>query len=300
MKKLLALIICSYFLSHSVYANDYTQNTIPKNSAQNLCSVEECEAELFKDYKSNKLKTNLINAYLQRAKKYGDTGNYNAAANDYRAALFYFLYWDSNTINNENIEKSIEYITHNLTYCFKKLNFEASPKNRYNTAIYLYDTNKYAAAGYEFNQSGEYSKKAALNYLLYIMQKLGNSNMSMAYYTKIKEERALKPNIYENADSANLTPYMNRLNNKIKSNWNPKIDTVSKETILRFTIDKEGNITKYNVYKSSGNKKADEKAIEALQKSCPFEPLPKEFKGTNINVQFTFDYDVYPNYQNKR
>ncbi len=39
----------------------------------------------------------------------------------------------------------------------------------------------------------------------------------------------------------------------------------------------------------------DASALEALNKSAPFPPLPKKFKGDNIDVQFTFDYNVHKN-----
>ena len=36
----------------------------------------------------------------------------------------------------------------------------------------------------------------------------------------------------------------------------------------------------------------DEAALKALELTAPFEPLPKEFKGKSVDIQFTFDYNV--------
>jgi len=36
----------------------------------------------------------------------------------------------------------------------------------------------------------------------------------------------------------------------------------------------------------------DAAAIEAVKASSPFEPLPKEYKGESIPIEFTFDYNI--------
>jgi TonB family protein len=61
-----------------------------------------------------------------------------------------------------------------------------------------------------------------------------------------------------------------------------------------FKVDRNGNVLKAKVLKakvlkSSNNKAVDNSALEALKKS---EPLPKEFKGQNFDIQFTFDYNI--------
>ncbi len=41
----------------------------------------------------------------------------------------------------------------------------------------------------------------------------------------------------------------------------------------------------------------DASVLEALNKSAPFSPLPKKYKGNSVDVQFTFDYNVHKKYE---
>ena len=38
---------------------------------------------------------------------------------------------------------------------------------------------------------------------------------------------------------------------------------------------------------------ADRAALNAVEVTAPFRPLPAEFKGQYIDIQFTFDYNVF-------
>lgn len=87
--------------------------------------------------------------------------------------------------------------------------------------------------------------------------------------------------------------YMPKMQNKIKSNWNPPKNKTSSSITLGFEIKKDGSLGEIKIQKSSGDEQADKMAIEALKKSVPFEPLPEGFEGDKIDVQFTFDYNVY-------
>jgi len=86
--------------------------------------------------------------------------------------------------------------------------------------------------------------------------------------------------------------YMNNLQNKIKSNWNPPKSKISKDVILKFKIARDGSLVKTKIIKSSDDTATDMAAIEALKRSAPFEPLPKQFKDNSVDVEFTFDYNV--------
>lgn len=88
-------------------------------------------------------------------------------------------------------------------------------------------------------------------------------------------------------------PYMSALQKKIKGSWNPKTMKKSRRTVLLFTVNKKGEVSNIRVVNSSGDKKADAEAIEAVKKSSPFPPLPNEYKEKNIDINFTFDYNVW-------
>lgn len=88
-------------------------------------------------------------------------------------------------------------------------------------------------------------------------------------------------------------PYMRELQRKIKMNWDPPKGNESKRVVLLFKIAKDGRLLSCSVYKSSGLQNADNAAINAVKLAAPFRPLPPEYKGANIDIQFTFDYNVF-------
>lgn len=88
-------------------------------------------------------------------------------------------------------------------------------------------------------------------------------------------------------------PYMRELQRRIKMNWDPPKGDQSKRVVLMFKIAKDGRLLTCSVHKSSGLPNADKAAIQAVQLTAPFKPLPPDYKGSSIDIQFTFDYNVF-------
>jgi len=88
-------------------------------------------------------------------------------------------------------------------------------------------------------------------------------------------------------------PYMRELQRRIKMNWDPPKGNESKRVVLLFKIAKDGRLLSVRVSKSSGVPAADKAAISAVELTAPFKPLPPEFKGGSVDIQFTFDYNVF-------
>ena len=86
---------------------------------------------------------------------------------------------------------------------------------------------------------------------------------------------------------------MRDLQRRIKMNWNPPKGNESKRVVLLFKIAKDGRLLTCSVFKSSGLQSADKAALDAVKLTAPFKPLPAEFKGQSIDIQFTFDYNVF-------
>ncbi len=86
--------------------------------------------------------------------------------------------------------------------------------------------------------------------------------------------------------------YLDRLDEKVKSNWN--LPSLLKNQNLTASvmvyIDSSGNIVKKQIKKSSGNSVFDEKCLESIERSGPFESPPS--KLTNIlavdGIEFGF------------
>ncbi len=88
-------------------------------------------------------------------------------------------------------------------------------------------------------------------------------------------------------------PYMRELQRRIKYNWHPPKGNESRKVVLLFKIAKNGQLLSCRVYRSSGLPSADQAALNAVKMTAPFRPLPADYKGTNIDIQFTFDYNVF-------
>ena len=88
-------------------------------------------------------------------------------------------------------------------------------------------------------------------------------------------------------------PYMRELQRRIKLNWDPPKGNESKTVVLMFKIARDGRLLSCRVNRSSGLPSADQAAIKAVELTAPFRPLPADFKGQNIDIQFTFDYRVF-------
>lgn len=86
--------------------------------------------------------------------------------------------------------------------------------------------------------------------------------------------------------------YINKLKYDIKRNWNPINDSTSYSTIVLFKVSKNGEISNCHVVKSSGNNDKDNRAIESVNKASPLAPFPAGANLQQIDIQFTFDYNV--------
>ncbi len=88
-------------------------------------------------------------------------------------------------------------------------------------------------------------------------------------------------------------PYMRDLQRRIKRNWDPPKGNESKRVVLMFRVSRDGRLLDVKVQNSSSVVSADRAAIAAVELTAPFRPLPPEYKGNDIEIQFTFDYNVF-------
>lgn len=108
--------------------------------------------EFSKTAKKDKLV--LISAYEKRGDKYFKEKEYGKAANDYRSALFYVLYF------YPEMNTDITQIQRKLKDCEAKLHLKNTSKNHYYTARLLDISKEYPAAAYEYMQTSKYQERA--------------------------------------------------------------------------------------------------------------------------------------------
>ncbi len=149
-------------------------------------AITEFKSALRINYLDNSARIGLINSYIARGTYYANTDkDYAKAADDYRAALFYLVYYpNANQVKNSS--QAIIQVTSNLNQCLNEIKFDTSAQNRFNTAKQLRAEGNFAAAGYEFNQSlGDTSFiKDSFEQTGDIMKLLGNDAKSAEYYKK--------------------------------------------------------------------------------------------------------------------
>jgi protein TonB len=81
---------------------------------------------------------------------------------------------------------------------------------------------------------------------------------------------------------------------KVSQNWlqyevDPGIGT-AKRVYLTFDILRSGQPTNIQVTQSSGIPSLDQSALRALRRIDTFGPLPPDYSGSKVSVEFWFDY----------
>ena len=149
-------------------------------------AITEFKSALRINYMDNSARIGLVNSYLARGTYYANTDrNYKKAADDYRSALFYLVYYPEEKAV-QNSSQAIVQVTSNLNRCLNATHFDTSPKNRFETAKSLRANGDFAAAGYEFNQAigdKEYIKES-FEQVGDIMRLIGNDPKAAEYYKK--------------------------------------------------------------------------------------------------------------------
>lgn len=149
-------------------------------------AVTEFKNALRINYLDNSARIGLINSYLARGAYYANNEkNWEKAADDYRSALFYMMYYP-NSNQAKSSAQGIAPVTNNLNKCLSVLKFNTSPQSRYETAKQLRAEGNFAAAAYEFNQSlGDKNLiKDSYEQIGDIMRLLGNDPKAAEYYRK--------------------------------------------------------------------------------------------------------------------
>lgn len=88
--------------------------------------------------------------------------------------------------------------------------------------------------------------------------------------------------------------YVQAVQRKVTENWlkyevDPRI-TEAKRVYLTFDIARDGHPANVQVEQSSGVPSLDQSAVRALQRIDTFGPLPSDYSGSKVSVEFWFDY----------
>ena len=92
-------------------------------------------------------------------------------------------------------------------------------------------------------------------------------------------------------------PYLIQVLALVRRNWMAVMPESARfgqrgRTVVQFSIDRNGRIPKVGIVQPSGTAGLDRAAIAGLTASVPFPPLPAEFRGSEIRLQFVFSYNM--------
>jgi TonB family protein len=91
-------------------------------------------------------------------------------------------------------------------------------------------------------------------------------------------------------------PYLIQILSRVRKNWFAVIPESARLgnrglVELQFIIDRNGDVPKLVIATPSGSEALDKAAVAAVSASVRFPPLPNEFKGQQIRLQFAFKYN---------
>jgi TonB family protein len=88
--------------------------------------------------------------------------------------------------------------------------------------------------------------------------------------------------------------YVEAVQRRVSSNWlQSSVDAsiaTAPRVVVTFTILRDGSVANIQVTRSSNNYSVDNSAIRAVRESSPLNPLPPAYSGSNVNVEFWFDF----------
>lgn len=92
-------------------------------------------------------------------------------------------------------------------------------------------------------------------------------------------------------------PYLTQVLAAVRRNWLAVVPESAKmgrqgRVGIQFSISREGSVPKLVIVLHSGTDALDRAAVAGVSASNPFPPLPPEFRGDRIVLQFNFAYNV--------
>jgi TonB family protein len=101
-----------------------------------------------------------------------------------------------------------------------------------------------------------------------------------------------------NDQGVDFRPYLIRVLNSVRQHWMAVLpESVTRlgrrgAVAIQFSIDRQGGVPKVVIAAPSGADALDRAAIAGISATIPFPPLPSDFKGDRIVLQFNFAYNM--------
>ncbi len=107
------------------------------------------------------------------------------------------------------------------------------------------------------------------------------------------------PTILSDTRGVDFGPYLARIIYIVRRNWISVIPESARlgekgRVGVVFEILKDGSVPQLRLVASSGSDPLDRAAVNGIHASVPFPPLPAEFTGNHLVLQFIFLYNIAP------
>lgn len=97
-----------------------------------------------------------------------------------------------------------------------------------------------------------------------------------------------------NTSKVRYAVYFSRMKERIEQGWvypqRAKIENLSGNLRLKFTIGRDGRLVDIKILRSSGEAVLDESALNAVKAAAPYAPFPEHWQLEKIHVTTTFEY----------
>ena len=105
------------------------------------------------------------------------------------------------------------------------------------------------------------------------------------------------PQLLTDAQGVDFTPYLRAILQTVRRNWQSVIPESARlgqrgKVSIVLSISRDGKVIKLVFSEQSGVDSLDKAAVSGVSMSNPFPPLPSQFKGDHIAVQFNFAYNA--------
>ena len=101
-------------------------------------------------------------------------------------------------------------------------------------------------------------------------------------------------------EGVDFRPYLLQILNSVRRNWfavipeSARLGLEKGRVALQFSISRQGDVPKLVISSSARSQPLDRASVAGVSASLPFPPLPADFQGDEIRVQFVFLYNVKP------
>jgi TonB family protein len=104
-------------------------------------------------------------------------------------------------------------------------------------------------------------------------------------------------NLLSDPMNVDFRPYLARILALVRRNWLTVIPASARlgnrgMVTVQFIVDRNGQVPKLVIETPSGSDALDRAAVAGISASVPFPPLPTDFRGNEIRLQFAFKYNI--------